>query len=227
MRTDLRAIAAAVFLSAGALLAEPEDVWIGIYDQPIKAVLSDISSAYGIPVIYDDALKGRVRNVTGRYSAKGLLTRVAAEAGLVWFYDGNGYHVTKSSDVSSLVIDTAQVSPEALKSSMEQLGFYDPRFPMVLDTRTGMALVSGPPRYLELVRNSYAMLAKRKVQVARPQKRRIAVMRGGSTQIWNGIVPRKDPVPTQAAPVPAATAAPVSSDAPAPETTPEKDKENG
>ncbi|WP_299658304.1 hypothetical protein [uncultured Tateyamaria sp.] len=216
MGPDLRAAVAALLLSAGT--AQAEDIWVAIYDQPIKGVLANVSAAYGIPVMYDDTLKGRVRNVTGRFSAKDLLTRIAAEAGLVWFDDGNGVHVTKSSDVRSFVIDTAQVSPDALQSSMQQLGFYDARFPIFLDVKTGMGLVSGPPRYLELVRNSYAMLAKRTVDVARPQKRRIAVMRGGSTQIWNGIVPKKDPAPAPvvAPPIPdegtAQTEKPVETD---------------
>lgn len=177
---------------AGPLDA-PETHAFAIVDQQLGDVLREFSGAAGVAVDVGRGVEGRVTNFTGRYTARGFLDAMSAEFGLVWYDDGAAVHVTGAGEMRSVVIDFDRVAPDELRAALDELGVADERFAL-RETRAGIGVVTGPPRYVELVENAFLMLAGRGAGVvpaeggARPSRsvHAMTVVRGESVAIWRG-----------------------------------------
>lgn len=199
----LRGIAAAAALMALPALAAPagpldapETHAFTIVDQQVADVLTEFAGAVGVAIDLGEGVEGRLTNFSGRYTAQGFLDAVTARSGLVWFFDGTAIHVTGADEMKSVVIDFDRVPPDHLTAALEDLDVADPRFPL-RRTAAGIGVVTGPPRYVELVENTLLMLAERDdtAPVPRPTRaaRSVTVVRGRDVSVWSGLVERDEP----------------------------------
>lgn len=188
------ALAAALALAgpadAGpALLDDPARVPFAIVDQALPEVLREFGSAIEIPMTVDQRVEGRVTDLSARLTARGFLDRLAADHGIAWYFDGTSIHVTPAAANGSVVIDFGAVPAETLEASLEAMGIADPRFGIRRTGEGGVGVVTGPPRYVDLVEQTFLMLAKREPAGAGPKAptRRIVVVRGESVETWSGM----------------------------------------
>ena len=200
----MRALALAMGLwaaSPGAAPAGPLDVpgthRYAIVDQQVADVLREFAAAIGVVLTLGQGVEGRLTNFAGTYDARGFLDAVTAEFGLVWYDDGAAIHVSAASEMTSVVIDFEALSPAELEAAMKELGIADPRFAL-RETSAGIGVVTGPPRYVELVENAFLMLraraaaersapaAPRAGSDAAVQAHAITVVRGERVSIWRG-----------------------------------------
>lgn len=116
----------------------------------IKDVLRDFGASQGIATKI-------AANVTGSVSGKfhlpprRFLDTLAASFGFSWYYDGQVLDIVSASDLQSTLIKLNAASTDTLQETLDQMHVADSRFPIVYDTGEGTALVSGPPRYVQLV----------------------------------------------------------------------------
>ncbi|NRO98859.1 EscC/YscC/HrcC family type III secretion system outer membrane ring protein [Paraburkholderia sp. NMBU_R16] len=116
----------------------------------IKDVLRDLAASQGIPARISPDISG---SVSGKFHLppQNLLDTLAASFGFVWYYDGNLLDIVPSSEFKTTLVKLNTASTASLRETLDRIGVTDKRFPIVYDDIEGTALVSGPPRYVDLV----------------------------------------------------------------------------
>lgn len=217
MRTRRWRLASAAWvvlvLTANAASADLDDTRrhrFTIISQDVVDVLDEFASSAGVFLNVDPKVRGRVTNFRHRVTARGFLDRLAAEQGLAWYYDGDTLHVTPADANRSVFLDFREVTPAMLEETLASLAVEDDRFAVRITGSEGIGVVTGPPRYIELVEHAFTLLQSR---IARdggergPGRRSIVVVRGGAVQLWRGHMAAQS-----VAPADASAAAPAAAD---------------
>lgn len=129
-----------------------------ILDQDVRDVLAAFGTNLDIPVKVSDKVAGRVRGRLPELTPQQLLDQLAASFGLQWYYDGQVLYVTTVEEASSEMLPLGVVRFEELQASLASLQLDDPRFPPRPLTGANAALISGPPRYVALVKETMQAL---------------------------------------------------------------------
>ena len=126
-----------------------------VIDQDTKDVLQEFGNITNIPVTVSDQVRGHVRGPLPITTAENFLKRICENQGLIWYFDGLKLYVSAASEVDSLMISLGPLRLQELSDRLEKLGISDPRYPLNATQKADVILVSGPPRYLALVRQTY------------------------------------------------------------------------
>lgn len=135
--------------------------------------LRDILAAFGRNLKMDVQISNQIagRRIRGRLpisTAKEFLTSLCASYGLVWYYDGAKLHINAENEVRAEMVSLGQVNPAVMKERLQELGIADPRYAIRSTSDNSRVLsVSGPPRYLEHIREAVAAM-QRPVAPPRP-----------------------------------------------------------
>ncbi|MCY0387075.1 type III secretion system outer membrane ring subunit SctC [Robbsia sp. Bb-Pol-6] len=116
----------------------------------LRDVLRDVSASAGVPIWISPKVDG---NVTGHFqsSPQQLLNRMSSSFGFVWYYDGSVLRIYGSDEITNATIGLRTASTADLRRSLSRLAVNDRRFPVRYDDEARTAVVSGPPRYVELI----------------------------------------------------------------------------
>lgn len=128
-------------------------------DKPLKDFIRDFASSQGLSVVIAPEVSG---TVNGKFNLppQTMLETLSMSFGVTWYYDGSVLYVSPEGDLSSAVVHLDGISPRQLQHALAQLGVLDVRFPISYDRAHGTARVSGPKRYVELVKESLAAIAE-------------------------------------------------------------------
>lgn len=129
-----------------------------VLDQDVRDVLGAFGSNLDVPVKVSDKVSGRVRGRLPELSPQKLLDHLAASFGLQWYYDGQVLYVTTVEEAMSEMLPLGPIRFEELQASLASLKLDDPRFPPRPLASANVALVSGPPRYVALVKETMQAL---------------------------------------------------------------------
>jgi len=122
-------------------------------NKPLKDFIREFAASQGVTVVIDPDVEG---SVNGRFdlTPQSLLELMATSFGLSWYYDGSVLYVQPAGDMSSEIIRLSSTTVEKLRSTLRSLGIVDNRYPISYDSKRNTALVSGPKRYVELVKQT-------------------------------------------------------------------------
>jgi type II secretory pathway component GspD/PulD (secretin) len=129
-----------------------------VLDQDVRDVLAAFGSNLDVPVKISDKVSGRVRGRLPELTPQKLLDHLAASFGLQWYYDGQVLYVTTVEEAVSEMLPLGPIRFEELQASLASLKLDDPRFPPRPLASANVALVSGPPRYVALVKETMQAL---------------------------------------------------------------------
>jgi type II secretory pathway component GspD/PulD (secretin) len=129
-----------------------------VLDQDVRDVLAAFGSNLDVPVKVSDKVSGRVRGRLPELSPQKLLDHLAASFGLQWYYDGQVLYVTTVEEAVSEMLPLGPIRFEELQVSLASLKLDDPRFAPRPLASANVALVSGPPRYVALVKETMQAL---------------------------------------------------------------------
>lgn len=117
----------------------------------LRELLREFSISQGLTISIADGVDG---NVSGRFDLKpqAMLELLAASHGFLWYYDGSLLHISSSTDVRTEVIQLRFASADQVSTALARLNVLDNRYPLQLDKDGSTILISGPGRYVELVR---------------------------------------------------------------------------
>lgn len=167
---SLGSLSLSLFLSATALAGVPEDWKHSAYayeaiQAPLATVLKDFANAYGVSLSMN-GVSGVVDAKLRSANAEEFLDRLALEHQLQWFvYNGKLYISPRSAQVSQRLEVSADAAPD-LKQALTDIGLLDNRFGWGELPDEGVVLISGPARYIELVRD----FSREKVKPAEKQQ---------------------------------------------------------
>ena len=115
----------------------------------VKEVLRDLGASEGVMTWISPQVEGVV---TGRFdeTPQRFLDRMSDSFGFIWYYDGSVLRVSGPNEARSQTIGLVHATTDDLRAALARLGVNDPRFPVLYDDKTRTAIVSGPPRMVEL-----------------------------------------------------------------------------
>lgn len=124
-------------------------------EKPLADFLRELAASQGTSAVIDPKVEG---TISGKFSVAGgaqvILDSVCATYGLTWYYDGSFLFIDSVSDVSNEVLPISEGSALRLNQTINRLQITDARYPLVVNEKEGSIFVSGPKRYVELVRQA-------------------------------------------------------------------------
>lgn len=122
-------------------------------DKTLPDLLRELAASQGTTALVDPKINGVV---SGKFAAAPLsiLDSLCTTYALSWYYDGALLYIDPSSDVRSEMISIDASSAGQLIETLQRLRIYDKRYPLLVSVRDGTARVTGPRRYVELVRQA-------------------------------------------------------------------------
>ena len=178
MRLSIIGIGVSTFLSAASVSAAspPAPIvplsWTAdplplvVIDHELRDLLAEIGQRTGVRVVVSEAVRGRVRGRLPALPPRELVDLLGRTHGFDWFFDGTALHVSAMSETASRLLVLGNVSPAALEATLAGLGLADPRWAARL--AGGIAHVSGPPRYVQMIEQVLATIARRPTLAADP-----------------------------------------------------------
>ncbi len=121
-------------------------------NEPIRELLQQFASSINTPIVISDKVQGVVNGNFEKASARDFIDRLAKIHSLLWYYDGQVLYVYDTSEVETDLIHLQAVSSQRLINTLVDLGVLDRRFTLRAIVQEGIVMVSGPPRYTQLVR---------------------------------------------------------------------------
>ena len=122
----------------------------------VREALETFGVAQGLPVIMSEGVKGTFSGAFKDVPSAEFLDKVATLHNLVWYCDGATIYVYSAAETVSQLYDLTNTTLEDVKKMLHELGLDDARFPIKATQSSNLILVSGPPRYVELVGQTVA-----------------------------------------------------------------------
>lgn len=129
-------------------------------EKPLPDFLRELAASQGTTAVVDPKVSGVI---SGRFSgaAKQILDSVCSTYGLTWYFDGSFLYVDLASEARSEVMSITPGSARRIAETIVALRISDSRFPLSISENQGSVFVSGPKRYVEMVRQAVKLADER------------------------------------------------------------------
>ena len=121
-------------------------------DQDVRQLLRDFAASEGLGIVISERVTGTISGDFRAVQPQAFMEDIAATSGLTWYLFAGVLYIYDSSETESEIIHLANTSPDLLKRALMGLGILDPRFDFKADPDLGIVLITGPPRYTDLVK---------------------------------------------------------------------------
>ena len=105
----------------------------------------------GLSVVTSEQVQGSFSGDFVDMPAQEFLERMCTMHNLIWYYDGAALYICSSGEVVSQLVDLAYMKAGDVRAMLRELGVEDSRFPIKTANNDELIMVSGPPRYVQLV----------------------------------------------------------------------------
>ncbi|MGF1526674.1 MAG: secretin N-terminal domain-containing protein [Candidatus Competibacterales bacterium] len=148
-------------------------------EESLRDVLKSLATSHGMPAVISDEIDASVSvNFTSRYPRE-IFEQLVRAYNLTWYFDGKTLYIYKLDELVSQTIRLNRTSVDAFEQELRELGVYDERFYWRSIPARGLIYVTGPERYITLIKEWVVALDS---APERPQ--------GGAVYTWtdaNGI----------------------------------------
>jgi type III secretion protein C len=123
----------------------------------VSDFIRELASAQGVTAVVDPKIDG---TISGHFSGAPLATlrSVCATYGLTYYYDGSLLYIDRAEDGQTQVLPIPKGSAGELSRTLQAMQIPDKRFPLIISDRENTIYVSGPQRYVELVRQAISTI---------------------------------------------------------------------
>ena len=105
----------------------------------------------GLSVVMSEQVQGAFSGDFVDMPAQEFLERVCTMHNLTWYYDGAALYICTAGEVESQLVDLTYMKAGDVRAMLRELGVEDRRFPIKTANNDELIMVSGPPRYVQLV----------------------------------------------------------------------------
>lgn len=129
--------------------------------QELPEVLASFCRNFGIELQASQAVMTRSDKVNGKYTSASpteFLNQLSSAYGLQWFYYGGTLYVSRNFETATRAIAPAGISLPEFRKALTDLGIVEPKFGWGELPERSVAMVSGPPAYVDLVAWAVATL---------------------------------------------------------------------
>lgn len=150
------------FSSKAATPPWPEAKFTHLADrQELAEVLRSFARSFGIQIVISESTAALKEKLTGKFNAVNpseFLNQLGAAHGLQWFYYSGTLYVCRNFETATRSISPQGVGLQEFRKALTDLGVVDPKFGWGELPDRGVAIVSGPPAYVDLVAWAVATL---------------------------------------------------------------------
>ncbi|WP_082853093.1 type III secretion system outer membrane ring subunit SctC [Bordetella ansorpii] len=126
--------------------------------ESLQSVLRQFASGFSLSLQMGPEVTGVVNGNFNASTPTEFMDRLGGVYGFNWFVYSGTLFISRTSDMSTRSVSAMGSSITALRGALLQLGVLDPRFGWGELPDQGIALVSGPPAYVNLVERTVAAL---------------------------------------------------------------------
>lgn len=129
--------------------------------QELQKVLENFAQTFGLELQASSAVLARKDTVSGRLTAVSpteFLNQLSSTYGLQWFYFGGTLYISRNFENATRTIAASGISLANFKKALTDLGVVEPKFGWGEVPDRGIAMVSGPVAYVDLVAWAVATL---------------------------------------------------------------------
>jgi len=127
-----------------------------VIDQDLTVLLTEFGRNLGTPVQISDQVHGRVLGKLPPLAPRAFLDRLGTEYGFNWYYDGSTLVIAANSEMVQRMMPLGVTDFDRLNTDLERLGISDSRHQLHRAQGADAVMVSGPPRFAELVEQTIA-----------------------------------------------------------------------
>jgi type III secretion protein C len=154
-----------VMLAPSALEAAPipwklERYTLVARDMDLRTTFDTFAAAQGLSVVMSPSVAGVFSGNFKEVLASEFLDKLATAHNLIWYYDGAALYIYGAGEVSTMLIDLKYMKAGEVRGMLSELGVEDARFPLKTTSNEELVMVSGPPRYVQLVAEMVAKADK-------------------------------------------------------------------
>lgn len=122
-------------------------------EKPLADFLRELASSQNITAVIDSKVAG---TISGKFAGPALstLNSVCAVNGLTWYFDGAFLFIDLAADAKSEVLPIAAENAGRIAETLVRLHISDERYPLSISERDASVYVTGPRRYVEMVRQA-------------------------------------------------------------------------
>lgn len=129
-------------------------------EQDLTDVLREFAGGFSLALQVNAGVNGHVNGRFNTDTPTEFLNRLGGVYGFNWFVHAGTLHISRASDVKTETVSVDDGSISSLRQALLQMGVLDPRFGWGELPEQGLALVSGPPAYIALIKRTVAALPK-------------------------------------------------------------------
>lgn len=126
--------------------------------EDLASLLREFAGGFSLALQLGPNVQGVVNGKFNTNSPTEFLNRLGGVYGFNWFVYAGTLFVSRSNDMKTRSINSLGTSIAAIREALKQLGVLDLRFGWGELPDQGIALVSGPPAYVDLVERTVAAL---------------------------------------------------------------------
>jgi len=122
--------------------------------QELHTVLENFAKTFGLELQASVAVLAKKDIVAGRLTSASpteFLNQLASSYGLQWFYYGGILYVSRNFETATRTVAASGISLANFRKALTDLGVLEPKFGWGEVPDRGVAMVSGPPAYVDLV----------------------------------------------------------------------------
>lgn len=127
-------------------------------DENLQTLLREFAGGFSLSLQIGPNVTGTVNGKFNANTPTEFLDRLGGVYGFNWFVYAGTLFVSRTNDMKTRSVSAMGSSISALRQALQQLGVLDPRFGWGELPDQGIALVSGPPGYVDLVERTVAAL---------------------------------------------------------------------
>ncbi|MEO1017594.1 MAG: type III secretion system outer membrane ring subunit SctC [Pseudomonadota bacterium] len=120
-------------------------------DQDVQQVLRDFAATQDISIVISNNVGGRISGNFVNVPPQQFIEEMARLNGLIWYLFGGVLYVYDASETESHILSLSNTPAELFRQSLVDIGIFRDRFAWRADPALNIVLVSGPPRYVDLV----------------------------------------------------------------------------
>lgn len=125
-------------------------------DMPLRQALDTFGVAQGMSVVMSDQVAGNLSGDFKDIAPQEFLDRISTTHNLIWYYDGTALYVYGAGEITSQLMELQYMREGNVILLLRELGLEDRRFPIRSASNGELILVSGPPRYVQLIAETIA-----------------------------------------------------------------------
>lgn len=126
--------------------------------EDLVEVIQNFAASYYIPTIIAEGLEGEVNGKIGPLTPVDFLEHMSNIYGFIWYFDGHSLYVYNGNSAQQKIISLAYIGIDKFKKTLKKVGIWDGRFFWKEQPVNGLVYISGPPRYVEMVTQTAALL---------------------------------------------------------------------